>query len=124
MSLNIVLVVQHHRPLDPPADFFPGLILGYSLMALWVENAMKVQQKQQQDMAQQQLDKIEELAKCLVDGQHTSLNSLVALQKMAEENEERDALIQGLISVVDHTVDTVERTTEEILRLQQKEVTE
>jgi uncharacterized protein Yka (UPF0111/DUF47 family) len=53
----------------------------------------------------------------LAEGQTIGFNTVLAVQKMVMENAERDEVIHQLISVVDATVDGIEQTADQILRI-------
>ena len=63
MSLQWLLSATHHTPLDSPKDDFPTTVLVYTLVGLWIENAMKVAQKQQLRLQSEQLDRLEAMSR-------------------------------------------------------------
>lgn len=77
------LVAKH--PVDNPAQGFPMTVLYYTLMSLWVENAVKVSQSTQSKMQQDQMNRLEFILRSVED--------------MGKRNEQRDKVIHHLITV-------------------------
>jgi uncharacterized membrane protein YjdF len=73
------------HPVDNPGQGFPMTVLYYTLMSLWVENAVKVSQSTQSKMQQDQMNRLEFV--------------LRSVAEMGERNEERDKVIHHLINV-------------------------
>ncbi len=85
------------NPFDPPKSFFPFLILLMTIIGYWIESAMKVQQARQQEVAQEQMDRLEALAEdsnrlenviqTLVIALDEAFDVLVERLKLEEDNE-------------------------------------
>ena len=88
MALNYALGVTHHRVFDSPSEDFPTTVLVYTLVGLWIENAMKVAQKEQLRMQSAQLDRLEAMSRDEVQRDrllHKTVGALeLAVQRLYE----------------------------------------
>lgn len=80
------------HPVEGPFNGWGYTVLTYTLITVWLEGFMKVQQSHQSRMQQQQMDRIEFILRFLGD-QNRIIHS------MLERNEERDKVMYHLIKV-------------------------
>ena len=72
------------HPLDPPGAFFPLTVLIYTLIGLWVENSMKVYQREQGEKQAEQMVLLFKIITDLSEANKKSVATLLILNKIAE----------------------------------------
>jgi hypothetical protein len=85
------------HPIDNPAAGYPITILVYTLMTMWVENALKAQQSIQSRIQQEQMDRIEFLIQKI--GERDSV-----MEQMLSTVKEQGQVIHQVVSVLNRTV--------------------
>lgn len=93
------------HPVDDPHAFFPFTILIYTLVGLWIENLMKVYQKEQQDLAARQLEALHKLIEVNVH-ETQSVGDLVEASKLRDE--QTQALIIAACETINKVLDALE----------------
>lgn len=80
------------KPVEGPFNGWAFTVLIYTILSLWVENFMKVQQAHQSKLQQEQMDRVEFILRVLGD-------QSAVTQEMLSRNEERDKILHHLIKV-------------------------
>jgi len=93
------------RPFDDPRAFFPGTVLIYTLVGMWIENMMKVNQVKQQRIADEQNEKLRHLVELM----HKQLLVVTEVVSRGETKDEQlRSLMEMNIVTVNKILDAIE----------------